>query len=108
MLDSGAVDVLQADATRCAGITGFLNVAALCSAHSMPLSAHTAPSIHAHVCCAVAPVRHLEYFHDHVRIEKMFFEGAIKPVSGMLRPDLAKPGLGLEFRRADAQRYAVT
>ena len=107
MLDAGAVDVLQADATRCAGITGFLRVAALCEAHGLPLSAHTAPSLHAHPCCALAPVRHVEYFHDHARIEHMLFDGALAPARGELRPDLSRPGLGLEFKRADAARYAV-
>src|SRR5205085_5374673 len=68
MLDAGAVDVLQVDATRCAGITGFLQVGALCQAHCLPLSAHCGPSLHAHPCCAVVPFRHLEYFHDHARI----------------------------------------
>jgi L-alanine-DL-glutamate epimerase-like enolase superfamily enzyme len=79
MLASGAVDVLQADATRCGGITGFLQAAALCEAHRIPLSAHTAPSIHTHLGCATTPLRHLEYFHDHVRIENMFFDGVCSP-----------------------------
>jgi len=52
----GAVDVLQADATRCAGISGFLRVAALAEAHGLALSAHTAPALHLHPCCA-APCR---------------------------------------------------
>jgi L-alanine-DL-glutamate epimerase-like enolase superfamily enzyme len=107
MLDAGAVDVLQADATRCAGITEFLRVGALCAARSLPLSAHTAPSLHTHPCCALSPVRHVEYFHDHARIERMFFEGARTPMAGELRPDLSRAGLGLEFKRADAARYAV-
>lgn len=107
MLDAGAVDVLQADASRCAGITGFLKVGALCEAHPIPLSAHCCPSLHVHPCCAVAPVRHIEYFYDHVRIEHMLFDGALTPVNGELRPDLSRPGLGLDFKHADAQRYAV-
>jgi len=107
MLAAGAVDVLQADATRCGGITGFLQVAALCQAHHLPLSAHTAPALHTHVCCAAIPLRHLEYFHDHVRIENMFFEGAPKPVHGELRPDLSRPGMGIELKQADAQRFAA-
>lgn len=107
LLEAGAVDVLQADATRCAGITGFLQAAALCEAWTLPLSAHTAPSIHAHPCCAAAPVVHVEYFHDHVRIEKMFFDGALEPRDGALRPDPTRPGLGLEFRRQDAERFRV-
>ena len=102
-----AVDVLQADATRCAGITGFLRAATLCQAQNMELSAHTAPSLHAHACCAVIPLRHLEYFHDHARIEHMLFDGVLDPEGGVLTPDSSRPGLGLEFKRSDAERYAV-
>lgn len=108
MLEADAVDVLQADATRCAGITGFLQAGALCWARSLPLSAHTAPSIHAHVCCAVPAVRHLEYFHDHVRIENAFFDGVIQPANGALRPDLTRPGFGLDLRRAEIEQYEVS
>lgn len=108
MLESGAVDVLQADATRCAGITEFLRVGALCQAFGIPLSAHTAPSLHLHPCCALGPVRDIEYFHDHVRIEQMLFDGTARPRGdGHLAPDMARPGMGLEFRRADAARYEV-
>ncbi len=107
MLAGGAVDVLQADATRCGGITGFLQVAALCEAFHLPLSAHTAPALHTHVCCAAVPLRHLEYFHDHVRIEQMFFDGISPPVNGELQPDLSRPGMGIELKHADAQRFAA-
>jgi len=47
MLAADAVDVVQADASRCGGITGFLRVSALCEAHHLRLSAHCAPSLHA-------------------------------------------------------------
>lgn len=107
MLEAGAVDVLQADATRCAGITGFMQVAALCDAFGLPLSAHTAPLLHLHPCCAAPRMRHLEYFHDHVRIEHLLFEGVPQPLAGELRPDLSRPGMGFEFKRADAERYAA-
>src|SRR5207248_1073491 len=80
MLEAGAVDVLQADATRCAGVTGFLAAAALCEAHNMPFSAHTAPSLHTHLCCAAATVMNVEYFHDHARIERLLLDGAREPV----------------------------
>ena len=108
LLDAGAVDVLQADATRCAGITGFLQVAALCEAYGVPLSAHTAPALHLHPCCAVPALRHLEWFHDHVLVEELLFDGVGEPVDGELRPDLGRPGNGLELKRADAARFAVT
>ncbi|HWR36125.1 MAG TPA: enolase C-terminal domain-like protein [Clostridia bacterium] len=107
MLDAGAVDVLQADATRCGGITGFLQASALCVAHGLALSAHTAPALHTHLGCALTPVRHLEYFHDHVRIEQMLFDGTPRLVKGELAPDMSRIGLGLELKRADAERYAA-
>jgi L-alanine-DL-glutamate epimerase-like enolase superfamily enzyme len=108
MLQAGAVDVLQADATRCAGISGFLRAGALCEAFNLPLSAHCAPSLHAHPACSARPLRHIEYFHDHVRIESMLFDGALKPVAGALRPDPSRPGMGLEFKHKDAERYRVS
>jgi L-alanine-DL-glutamate epimerase-like enolase superfamily enzyme len=107
MLDAGVVDVLQADATRCGGITGLIQVAALCTAHSMALSAHTAPAVHTQACCAIEPVVHLEYFHDHARIEQLLFDGASRPVDGALAFDPRQPGLGLQLRDSDAQRYAT-
>jgi L-alanine-DL-glutamate epimerase-like enolase superfamily enzyme len=106
MLEAGAVDVLQADASRC-GITGFLKAAALCEARCLPISGHCAPALHLHAACAVTPLRHLEYFHDHVRIERMLFDGAVKPEGGVLYPDLSRPGMGLEFKRADARAYVL-
>lgn len=107
MLAAGAVDVLQADVTRCAGISGFLPVTALCQSFGMPLSSHTAPALHAHLGCALSAVRHLEYFHDHVRIEEMFFEGVLKPENGMLKPDLSRPGLGLTLKQSEAARFEI-
>ena len=107
MLEAGAVDVQQADLTRCGGVTAFLQVAALCQAHNVPLSGHTAPALHTHAACAVTPFKNLEYFHDHVRIERMFFDGLPQLVNGELRPDLSRPGLGLELKQADAQRFAA-
>jgi L-alanine-DL-glutamate epimerase-like enolase superfamily enzyme len=103
----GAVDCLQADVTRCGGITGFLQAGSLSEAFELDLSGHTAPTIHAHVMCAVAKVRHVEWFHDHVRIERMLFDGFLEPEDGALRPDRSRPGLGVEFKRADAERYAL-
>lgn len=107
MLEAGAVDVLQADATRCEGFTGFLRAATLCEARALPFSAHTSPSLHAHPCCAVPRARNVEYFYDHVRIEHMLFDGALTAKDGALWPDLSRPGLGLELKRKDAARYAV-
>lgn len=107
MLEAGAVDVLQADATRCAGFTGFIEAAVLCEARGVELSAHTAPQLHAHVGCAIAPLKHVEWFEDHVRVEDLLFDGALEPVGGRLRPDRSRPGIGLDLKEADADPYAV-
>jgi L-alanine-DL-glutamate epimerase-like enolase superfamily enzyme len=107
MLAARAVDVLQADATRCLGISGFLAASALANGFAVPLSAHTAPALHVHPCCAAQNVRHVEWFHDHVRIERLLFDGVVEPEGGRLRPDLTRPGLGLELKRVDAEPYLV-
>jgi len=107
MLQAGAVDVQQADITRCGGVTAFLQVAALCQAHNVQLSGHTAPALHTHVACAVPLFKNLEYFHDHVRIERMFFDGLPQLADGELRPDLSQPGTGLELKRVDAEKFAA-
>lgn len=105
LLSAGAVDCLQADVTRVGGITAFLRVGALADAHCLDVSSHTAPQVSAHACCGLWHLRHLEYFADHVRLERMLFDGVLEPVDGRLRPDPDRAGLGIEFRRADAEHY---
>jgi L-alanine-DL-glutamate epimerase-like enolase superfamily enzyme len=107
LLAAGAVDVLQADVTRCGGITNMLRADGLCRARSLPFSAHCCPAVTAHVGCAMETLVHMEYFFDHVRIEGMLFDGALQPDHGTLTPDRSRPGLGLELRRADARRFQV-
>ncbi|HYZ81252.1 MAG TPA: enolase C-terminal domain-like protein, partial [Solirubrobacteraceae bacterium] len=107
MLEAGAVDVLQADVTRCAGITELLRVDALCHSRSVPLSLHCGPSIHLHPALALEQFVHLEYFHDHTRIEGLLFDGVASPSDGALVADLSRPGLGLELKRSEAERYAA-
>jgi L-alanine-DL-glutamate epimerase-like enolase superfamily enzyme len=102
------VDCLQADVTRALGISGVLRVAALCDARSIELSLHCAPQVSAQVGTAVWHLRHLEYFHDHVRIERVAFDGVLQPQpGGVLRPDRSRPGLGLDVKHADLEQYRV-
>jgi L-alanine-DL-glutamate epimerase-like enolase superfamily enzyme len=107
MLEAGAVDVLQADVTRCAGITELLRVDGLCRAHGVPLSLHCGPSIHVHPALGLSELAHLEYFHDHVRIEHLLFDGVVEPREGSLHPNLDRAGNGLALKRQEAQRYAA-
>ena len=101
------VDCLQIDVTRAGGFTGFVRAAALAAAHGLDVSAHCAPQLSAHVCCGVPRFRHIEYFHDHVRIESLLFDGVLAPEDGALVPDRSRPGHGLELKRADVERYAA-
>lgn len=105
MIEAGAVDVVMADATRCCGISGFLKVGTLCESYRIPMSSHCAPTQHLHPGCSLYPMRHAEYFHDHIRIERMFFNDLPEPIDGVLRPDLFRPGIGVTFRRAEAERF---
>ena len=105
LIGAGAVDCLQLDVTRCGGITEFLRGAALAAAHNLQVSGHCAPSLHAQVGAAVPNLRHVEYFHDHQRIEGMLLDGVLSPRGGSLTPDPSRPGLGLELRLADAAQY---
>jgi L-alanine-DL-glutamate epimerase-like enolase superfamily enzyme len=104
---AGCVDILQADVTRCGGITSLLRVDGICKGRQIPFSAHCAPAVSAHACCAMETLSHLEYFHDHVRLEGMLFDGVLSPEGGDLRPDGSRPGLGLELKRSEAERYAA-
>jgi len=88
-------------------VTGFLQAATLCEAHHIDLSAHCAPALHRHLGCAAPRFRHVEWFHDHVRIEQMLFDGAPEPRGGVMAPDLSRPGLGLTLKRKDAERFSV-
>jgi L-alanine-DL-glutamate epimerase-like enolase superfamily enzyme len=101
----GCVDVLQLDVTRCLGITGVLDVA---NAFGIDVSAHCAPAISAHVFCAVERRRHLEYFHDHTRIEELLFDGLPELRDGALRPDRSRAGNGLELKRKEVERWSAS
>jgi L-alanine-DL-glutamate epimerase-like enolase superfamily enzyme len=107
MLGQHSVDILQADVTRCSGITGLLQISSLCQAFHIPLSCHCAPAMHLHPALAIEPMMHAEYFHDHVLIEKMFFNGVPEPVNGYLHPDLSIPGCGLIFKHSDAEKFLL-
>ncbi len=105
LCEARAVDCLQADVTRCAGITDWLRTAAVAASYNLDVSAHCGPAQHVHPAAAVPNLRHLEYFHDHVRLERLLFDGVLDPMGGALRPDPGRPGNGLELREADAEQY---
>ncbi len=102
------VDCLQADVTRCGGFTGFRSVGPLCDAAGIDLSAHCAPQLSAYALATCWHARHVEWFHDHVRIERMLFDGVLEPQpGGLLRLPRDVDGHGLTLRREDAEHYRV-
>jgi L-alanine-DL-glutamate epimerase-like enolase superfamily enzyme len=103
MVAAQAVDCVQADVTRCGGYTGWLAVAALCAANQLDISGHCAPNLHAPVAACAPNLRHLEYFHDHHRIENMLFDGALSPDGGALTPRTDQPGHGLTLAERAGQ-----
>jgi L-alanine-DL-glutamate epimerase-like enolase superfamily enzyme len=105
LIGAGAVDCLQLDVTRCGGITEFLRGAGLAAAHNLQVSGHCAPNLHAHVAAAVPNLRHVEYFHDHQRIERMLFDGTLDPRGGTMCLDPGQPGHGMTLRDADAEPF---
>lgn len=107
MCAAGAVDCLQADVSRCGGITEWRRVAAVAAAHHLQISGHCGPHLHVHVAAATPNLRHLEWFHDHTRIEDLFFDGTLDPAGGFLHPDPDAPGHGLTLRAPDIDRYRI-
>ena len=107
MLRGGAVDVLQADIGRCAGVTEWLRVGATCAAFSTPLSAHCGPSLHAHAATAapnLRPHRVLPRPRPH-RPPAVRRRPRARRRSAAARRRL--PGLGLSLRRDDVAAYRV-
>jgi len=106
LIDAEAVDCLQADVTRCGGYTDWLAIARLAAADNLQLSAHCAPNLHAHAAVTIPNLRHLEWFHDHTRIEERLFDGNLDPTGGAVVPG-ARAGHGMVLRADEAERFRV-
>jgi L-alanine-DL-glutamate epimerase-like enolase superfamily enzyme len=105
MVAAQAIDCLQMDVTRCGGYTSWLRSAALAAASGLDISAHCAPNLHAHVAISVPRIRHIEYFHDHSRLEGLLFDGVLDPQGGRLRPHRGSLGHGMTLREGEAEKY---
>ncbi|MGA8248572.1 MAG: enolase C-terminal domain-like protein [Nocardioides sp.] len=106
LLAADTVDCVQVDVTRCGGYTEWRRIAALAASYALEVSGHCAPSLHSPVAMATPNLRHLEWFHDHVRIESRFLEGFASPREGAVAPT-GSPGHGLAVRDADLTAYRV-
>ena len=106
LLAADTVDCVQVDVTRCGGYTEWRRIAALAASYGLEVSGHCAPSLHAAVAMATPGLRHLEWFSDHVRIERRFLDGFPAPDGGVIVPPDG-PGHGLTVRETDLARYRV-
>lgn len=107
-IEAQAVDVLQADVTRCLGYTGYMIADSLVHSANLPLSSHCAPALTLPVALAALQQRHMEWFHDHVRIEALILDGAPEPSQdGTLAADPGRPGVGLSLKIQDAEQYRI-
>lgn len=107
MLAAEAVDCLQVDVTRCGGFSEWLRAAALANARNGAVSGHCAGNLAAHVAAATPNIRHLEWFADHERVERLLFDGTLDSSGGSVTPDPTVPGHGLHLKEADAAPYQV-
>jgi L-alanine-DL-glutamate epimerase-like enolase superfamily enzyme len=105
MCGAHAVDCMQLDVTRIGGITEWRRAAAAAAGYGLDVSGHCAPALHAHVAATVPNLRHVEYFHDHARLEPLLFDGVPPVRDGALQLALDAPGNGLSLKRPDAERY---
>lgn len=105
LCDSDAVDCLQLDVSRVGGITEWLRGASVAASYNLQVSGHCGPHLHAHVAAATPNLRHIEWFHDHVRIENMLFDGTLDPTGGTITPRDNAVGNGLTFRDDVAEQY---
>lgn len=74
----------------------------------LEVSGHCAPHAHARAAAAVPGLRHLEWFHDHVRVERLLFDGVLDPRGGSITPGGdGAPGLGLVLDTERAGPFRV-
>ena len=107
MIEAEAVDCLQIDVTRCGGYTSWLRAAALASAHNLDVSGHCAPHLHLPVASVVTNLRHVEYFHDHVRVDHLLFDGLPVVAAGAFAAESGSVGHGMTLKDPDAECYRV-
>lgn len=101
LIETHAADLLILDIQRLGGLTGWLQAAALCEAHNVPISNHLFHPVTGHALCACPGEILAEYLPW-----PSPFEEQSRVVSGELRMGSAL-GLGLSLAEEVVQRYRV-
>jgi len=107
-IQSGALDLIQPNATVTGGITEWMKIASLASALGVPLCPHADPYIHVHLVAAFPHAMMVEYFEPREKIKVIgdLMETVIEPSNGVIRPP-TNPGIGITFDEAALERYSV-
>jgi L-alanine-DL-glutamate epimerase-like enolase superfamily enzyme len=105
MLEARALDVCQADPVNCGGLTEWRKIAALASAHHVPLAPHGTEFIGQHCVGALPEALIVESYPGPYSLSE--YLGGLEIRDGFLElPD--RPGLGLTVDRAALDRLAAT
>jgi L-alanine-DL-glutamate epimerase-like enolase superfamily enzyme len=107
LLEHGAADMLQPDATVLGGITEFRKVAGIAAAHDVPLYPHWMHHIHTSIVASIPNAVMVEYFPDLsvLNLEEVL-QNPIRAQHGAL-PLPQMPGTGVVFDDQALDRFAV-
>jgi D-arabinonate dehydratase len=109
LLDAGAVDLVNVDASECGGVTEWRRAAALCAAAGVEMAHHEESQISRHLLGAVPHGTYAECFADPERDPVWQTMWANRPpiTDGILEVG-TDPGFGLVLDDAMIQKYRVT
>jgi len=107
LLRDHAADVLQADAAVAGGISEWRKIADAAAMFNVPMAPHWFADLHVHCVASVPNGAWIEHFVDTRILNVMqLFERSLEVKAGYAAiPDA--PGLGIEFRDAEIDRYAT-
>jgi L-alanine-DL-glutamate epimerase-like enolase superfamily enzyme len=103
----GAASVIQVEAPRCGGVTGWLQIARVADRHGMTMCPCWFHQLHAHLVPSIPNGQFVEYFHgtDVLNFERLIDRSSTLADGCVAIPDL--PGLGFEFDDDCIRRHCV-
>ncbi|HEU0159006.1 MAG TPA: enolase C-terminal domain-like protein [Hyphomicrobiaceae bacterium] len=101
-IEQGATDYVMPDLLRIGGVTGWLRLARVAEAHSVPFSSHLSPDFSAHVLAAT-PTKHWLEFMDWGQDLML---DPLLPVAGFTTPP-DRPGTGVEWNEPAIARCLI-
>lgn len=108
LLDAGAVDFVNVDASEAGGITEWRRAAALCATHHVRMAHHEEPQIALHMLAGIPHGSYVECFADPRRdpVWDRMIVNRPQPRAGIIEVP-AGPGFGLELDAQMIRRYRV-